>query len=91
MTQLDEEVAWDRMTFPTQIFTWFPYMSDCLTLFRELGEGRSLYLVFTLMYFKNPNHFVVLTFLLVLEMVIGLYLPKTEAEMGGDLDVGSCS
>ena len=61
-----------------------------MTLFRELGEGRSLYLVFTLVYFQNPNCFVLLTFLLVLEMVIGLYLPKTEAEIEGDLDIGSC-
>lgn len=91
MTQLDEDVARGIVTFPTQIFTWFPHVWDCLTLFRELGGGRSLYLVFTWLYFQNPNHFVLLTFLLVLEVVIGLYLPKTEAEIGGDLDVGSCS
>ena len=35
MTEVDEEVARDRMTFPTQIFTWFPYMRGLLATFQR--------------------------------------------------------
>jgi len=84
MPHLDEEVAWDRM----KIFTWFLYVWDCLTLSEGL-VGQKFIFSFYIGVFPGPKSLCVVNFLLVLEMVIGL--PKTEAGIGGDLDIGSCS